>query len=334
MAVLKAKKNSPHIFFVGGIAGVLTSTVLACKATLKLEDVLDEAKEDIGTVKALGEGSREQGTTYIDKEYHRDLGYVYGKTAFNIRTRIARLREQLREMEGTRQTKRQERVRHQVPSVAIVGYTNAGKSSLLNRLTGAGVLVEDALFATLDPTTRRTQTTDGRVYTLTDTVGFVRHLPHDLVEAFRSTLEESVAADLLLHVVDGADPDPFGQVSAVREVLAEIGAGDVAEQLVVNKIDAATSDTLSALRTRFPDALFVSARTGAGLSDLTARLEARLPRPQVQVDVLVPYVRGDLIDRIHREGELVTLEHTPHGTQVVARVGQALAAELQGGDAR
>ena len=237
-------------------------------------------------------------------------------------------------MEGTRQTKRQERVRHQVPSVAIVGYTNAGKSSLLNRLTGAGVLVEDALFATLDPTTRRTQTTDGRVYTLTDTVGFVRHLPHDLVEAFRSTLEESVAADLLLHVVDGADPDPFGQVSAVREVLAEIGAGDVAEQLVVNKIDAATSDTLSALRTRFPDALFVSARTGAGLSDLTARLEARLPRPQVQVDVLVPYVRGDLIDRIHREGELVTLEHTPHGTQVVARVGQALAAELQGGDAR
>ena len=270
----------------------------------------------------VGIGGRGPGETKLETDRRR------------IRTRIARLREQLREMEGTRQTKRQERVRHQVPSVAIVGYTNAGKSSLLNRLTGAGVLVEDALFATLDPTTRRTQTTDGRVYTLTDTVGFVRHLPHDLVEAFRSTLEESVAADLLLHVVDGADPDPFGQVSAVREVLAEIGAGDVAEQLVVNKIDAATSDTLSALRTRFPDALFVSARTGAGLSDLTARLEARLPRPQVQVDVLVPYVRGDLIDRIHREGELVTLEHTPHGTQVVARVGQALAAELQGGDAR
>ncbi len=264
----------------------------------------------------VGIGGRGPGETKLETDRRR------------IRTRIARLREQLRDMEGTRQTKRQERRRHQVPSVAIVGYTNAGKSSLLNRLTGAGVLVEDALFATLDPTTRRTQTLDGRVYTLTDTVGFVRHLPHDLVEAFRSTLEESVEADLLLHIVDGADPDPFGQVAAVREVLSDIGAGDVAEQLVVNKVDAADPDTLAALRTRFPDAVFVSARTGTGLDELKARMESRLPRPQVQVDVLVPYARGDLIDRIHREGELVAYEHTGHGTQVVARVGQALAAEL------
>ncbi len=265
----------------------------------------------------VGIGGRGPGETKLETDRRR------------IRTRIARLREQLRDMEGTRQTKRQERRRHQIPSVAIVGYTNAGKSSLLNRLTGAGVLVEDALFATLDPTTRRTQTPDGRVYTLTDTVGFVRHLPHDLVEAFRSTLEESVEADLLLHIVDGSDADPFGQVSAVREVLAEIGAGDVAEQLVINKIDAATDDTLSALRTRFPDAVFVSARTGAGLDELSARLEQRLPRPGVQVDVLVPYSRGDLIERIHREGELVTVEHTGDGTRVVARVGEALAAELR-----
>jgi GTP-binding protein HflX len=264
----------------------------------------------------VGIGGRGPGETKLETDRRR------------IRTRIARLREQLRDMEGTRQTKRQERRRHQVPSVAIVGYTNAGKSSLLNRLTGAGVLVEDALFATLDPTTRRTQTLDGRVYTLTDTVGFVRHLPHDLVEAFRSTLEESVEADLLLHIVDGADPDPFGQVAAVREVLSDIGAGDVAEQLVVNKVDAADPDALAALRTRFPDAVFVSARTGSGLDELRARLESRLPRPQVQVDVLVPYARGDLIDRIHREGELVAYEHTGLGTQVVARVGQALAAEL------
>ena len=133
----------------------------------------------------------------------------------------------LREMDSTRETKRAERRRHQVPSVAIVGYTNAGKSSLLNRLTGAGVLVEDALFATLDPTTRRASAADGRVYTLTDTVGFVRHLPHDLVEAFASTLEESAQADLLVHVVDGADPDPEGQIQAVRSVLSDIGAGDV-----------------------------------------------------------------------------------------------------------
>ncbi len=264
----------------------------------------------------VGIGGRGPGETKLETDRRR------------IRTRISRLREQLREMEGTRQTKRQERRRHQVPSVAIVGYTNAGKSSLLNRLTGAGVLVEDALFATLDPTTRRTQTADGRIYTLTDTVGFVRHLPHDLVEAFRSTLEESVEADLLLHIVDGSDADPFGQVAAVREVLGGIGAGDIAEQLVINKTDAAEPDTLAALRTRFPDAVFVSARTGAGLTELASRLETRLPRPQIQVDVLVPYSRGDLIDRIHREGELVTVEHTGDGTRVVARVGDSLAAEL------
>jgi len=190
------------------------------------------------------------------------------------------------------------------------------------------VLVEDALFATLDPTTRRTETADGRVFTLTDTVGFIRHLPHDLVEAFRSTLEESVAADLLVHVVDGSDPDPFGQIAAVRTVLADIGAAGVAEQLVVNKTDAADPDALLALRGRYPDAVFVSARTGAGMDELRARVEQRLPRPEVEVRALVPYDRGDLINRIHLSGEFVSSEHTEHGTLVVARVNADLAGEL------
>ncbi len=263
-----------------------------------------------------GIGGRGPGETKIETDRRR------------IKTRIAILKRRLRELDEVRATKRAQRTRNQVPSVAIVGYTNAGKSSLLNRLTNAGVLVEDALFATLDPTTRRWQTSDGRVFTLTDTVGFIRHLPHDLVEAFRSTLEESVAADLLLHIVDGSDPDPIGQVAAVRTVLSEIGASGVAEQLVINKIDAASDDVLLALRGRFPDAVAVSARTGEGIAELLARIEERLPRPAVEVRALVPYARGDLIDRIHNAGELVTAEHTAHGTLLVARVNADLAGEL------
>jgi len=263
-----------------------------------------------------GIGGRGPGETKIETDRRR------------IKTRISVLRRRLRELESVRETKRSQRTRNQVPSVAIVGYTNAGKSSLLNRLTGAGVLVEDALFATLDPTTRRSQTEDGRVYTLTDTVGFIRHLPHDLVEAFRSTLEESTSADLLLHVVDGSDPDPFGQIAAVRTVLADIGASDVPEQLVVNKIDQAEPDALLALRGRYPEAVFVSARTGAGLADVRSCLEQRLPRPEIEVRALVPYDRGDLIDRIHRSGEFVSSDHTERGTLVVARVNADLAGEL------
>ena len=182
--------------------------------------------------------------------------------------------------------------------------------------------------ATLHPTTRRSQTTDGRLFTLTDTVGFIRHLPHDLVEAFRSTLEESVAADLLLHVVDGSDPDPFGQIAAVRQVLSEIGAAGVAEQLVVNKIDAAHPDALLALRGSHPDAVFVSARTGEGIDELRERIEQRLPRPEVEVRAMVPYDRGDLINRIHQSGEFLSTEHTADGTLVVARVNSDLAGEL------
>ena len=183
-----------------------------------------------------GIGGRGPGETKIETDRRR------------INTKIAKLRSELKHMRTTRDTKRAERKRNQIPAVAIAGYTNAGKSSLLNRLTDAGVLVEDALFATLDPTTRRTTTPDGRVYTLSDTVGFVRHLPHQLVEAFRSTLEEVADADLVVHVVDGSHPDPEGQLAAVREVFAEIGADKVPELVVINKADAADPMVVARLR--------------------------------------------------------------------------------------
>ncbi|GAB2487322.1 GTPase HflX [Luteococcus sediminum] len=264
-----------------------------------------------------GIGGRGPGETKIETDRRR------------INTRVAILRKRMRDLNATRENKRADRRRNRIPSIAIVGYTNAGKSSILNRITDAGVLVENALFATLDPTTRRHTTPDGRVYTLTDTVGFVRHLPHDLVEAFKSTLEESAQADLLLHVVDGSDPDPVGQVHAVRTVLNEIGAGNVPEQLVINKVDAADDDSLQVLRTQYPDAVFVSARTGEGIEELRAVAESRLPSPEVSVDALIPYGRGDLVDRIHKHGQLVTVEHTGEGTRVVARVHPDLAGELK-----
>ncbi len=264
-----------------------------------------------------GIGGRGPGETKIETDRRR------------IKTRITTLRRRLRQMDTVREAKRADRRRHQIPSVAIVGYTNAGKSSILNRLTGAGVLVEDALFATLDPTTRRSATSDSRIFTLTDTVGFVRHLPHDLVEAFRSTLEESVEADLLLHVVDASDADPEGQISAVRAVLSDIGAADVPEQLVFNKIDLVDETVLTTLRTLGPDAVFVSARTGSGFESLREAIENRLPRPEVELSALIPYSRGDLINRIHQAGEFLSIEHTGDGTLVNVRVNPDLADELR-----
>ncbi|WP_141014485.1 GTPase HflX [Nocardioides sambongensis] len=263
-----------------------------------------------------GIGGRGPGETKIETDRRR------------INDRIAKLRRELRAMEGTRATMRQERRRNEVPSVAIAGYTNAGKSSLLNRLTGAGVLVEDALFATLDPTTRRTQTGDGRVYTMSDTVGFVRHLPHQLVEAFRSTLEEVADSDLIVHVVDGSHPDPESQLSAVREVLADIGAADIPELVVVNKTDIADPMTVARLLRAEPHAVAVSAHTGDGIDAAIAAVEADLPRPAVPFDALVPYARGDLIDRIHKDGEIRTLEHTADGTRVAGLATEALAGDL------
>jgi len=263
-----------------------------------------------------GIGGRGPGETKIETDRRR------------INTKIAKLRRDLAHMRTTRDTKRSERKRHQVPSVAIAGYTNAGKSSLLNRLTDAGVLVEDALFATLDPTTRRTQTQDGRVYTMSDTVGFVRHLPHQLVEAFRSTLEEVADSDLVLHVVDGSHPDPEGQLAAVREVLAEIGADKVPELVVINKADAADPLVLARLKGREPHSVVVSAKTGEGITEALAVLEAELPHPAVEFEALLPYGRGDLLNKIHTSGEVDHLEHTGDGSLVRGRVNADLAGEL------
>ena len=245
-----------------------------------------------------------------------------------LRARVAKLKKDIAEMSKTRETKRQERVRHNIPSVAIAGYTNAGKSSILNRLTGAGVLVENALFATLDPTVRRSTTPDGRVFTLTDTVGFVRHLPTQLVEAFKSTLEEVARAGLILHVVDGSHADPEAQIAAVREIFTDIGATNVRELIVVNKIDDADEVVLGRLRRKEKHSVFVSAKTGAGLAELVAAIERDLPRPEVEIEVLVPYSRGDLVARIHDEGEILSEEHTGEGTLLTARVSPTLAAEL------
>ena len=263
-----------------------------------------------------GVGTRGPGETKIETDRRR------------IRTRMAKLRREIGGMRTARDTKRQERRRHEVPSVAIAGYTNAGKSSLLNRLTDAGVLVENALFATLDPTVRRAQTPDGRDYTLSDTVGFVRHLPHQLVEAFRSTLEEVGGADLLLHVVDASDPDPEAQLAAVREVLADVDAHDVREVVVVNKADVAAPEVVDRLLLREPHAVVVSARTGQGLEGLRALIADELPKPSVPVDVLVPYDRGDLVSRVHDEGDGIEAEHVAEGTRLRARVTHALAGEL------
>ena len=263
-----------------------------------------------------GIGSRGPGETKIELDRRR------------INQRISKLRRDIAGMKTTRDTKRSSRRSHHVPSVAIVGYTNAGKSSLLNRLTGAGVLVEDQLFATLDPTVRRAQTQDGRPYTLADTVGFVRQLPHQLVEAFRSTLEEAADADVLLHVVDGSHPDPEGQVSAVHEVLADVEATDILEIIAVNKADLAEPDTLDRLARAYPEAIIVSARTGAGISELVAAVEAQLPRPDILVDVLLPYDRGDLVSRVHAEGEVVAEEHNGEGTRLTAKVSPDLHGTL------
>jgi GTPase len=265
-----------------------------------------------------GIGTRGPGETKIETDRRR------------IRARMSKLRREIGGMATARETQRANRGRNAVPSVAIAGYTNAGKSSLLNQLTGAGVLVQDALFATLDPTVRRAVSPDGREYTLTDTVGFVRHLPHQLVDAFRSTLEEVAGADLLLHVVDGSDPDPLGQIEAVHIVLQEIDAAAVPEVIVVNKVDAMSEEDVLTLRQALPGAVWVSARTGAGIEQLRELVAARLPHPDVDVDVLVPYGRGDLVARIHRDGEVLAETHEAAGTRLTARVDGALAAALEG----
>lgn len=268
-----------------------------------------------------GIGSRGPGETKIELDRRR------------IRTRMAKLRRDIANMAPARETKRASRRRGHVPSVAIAGYTNAGKSALLNRLTGAGVLVQNQLFATLDPTVRRAETPDGRTYTIADTVGFVRNLPHQLVEAFRSTLEEVGQADLIVHVLDAAHPDPLAQVAAVNDVLHDIeGARDLPTIIVGNKSDLIDETTKLTLRSTFPGIVLTSARTGAGIDELIARIAEALPYPDVDVDVTIPYTRGDLVSHMHAEGDIDSLEHTEAGTHIVGRAHPELASELAAAD--
>ena len=264
-----------------------------------------------------GIGGRGPGETKIETDRRR------------IRDKMAKLRREISEMKVARDTKRQERRRNNIPSVAIAGYTNAGKSSLLNTLTGAGVLVENALFATLDPTVRKAQTSEGRVYTLSDTVGFVRHLPHQLVDAFKSTLEEVSGADLIVHVVDGSHPDPFEQIRAVREVIDEIGGGDIPEIIAINKVDIAAPEIVMELLRKEKNSYAFSTKSGFGIEGLLHAIEKSLPHPSVEIDSVIPYDRGDLVHAIHESGEILFEEHLAEGTHIRGYVDGALAQSIE-----
>jgi len=264
-----------------------------------------------------GIGGRGPGETKIETDRRR------------IRDKMAKLRREIAEMKVSRDTKRQERRRNNLPSVAIAGYTNAGKSSLLNALTGAGVLVENALFATLDPTVRKCETAEGRVYTLSDTVGFVRHLPHQLVDAFKSTLEEVSGADLIVHVVDGAHSDPFEQIRAVRQVISEIGGGDIPEIIAINKVDIASPDVVMEILRKEPNSYAFSVRSGFGIEGLIHAIEKSLPHPAIEITTVIPYHRGDLVSAIHETGEILSEEHLEHGTAIHAYVDGGLAKAIE-----
>ena len=264
-----------------------------------------------------GIGSRGPGETKIEMDRRR------------LRARMAKLKREIAAMAPARETKRLSRKRNRVPSVAIAGYTNAGKSSLLNRLTDAGVLVENALFATLDPTVRKAQTPDGIGYTLSDTVGFVRSLPTQLVEAFRSTLEEVADADVILHVVDASHPDPEGQIRAVREVIADLDARRIPEIIALNKADAADPFILERMRQREPNHVIVSARTGEGIDELKQKIADTIPRPSLEVKLLIPYNHGEVISRLHAwDAEIKSTAFVSDGTFVTALVREDVAAEL------
>jgi GTP-binding protein HflX len=266
---------------------------------------------------AGGIGGRGPGETKIEVDRRR------------IRDKMAKLRREIGDMKVARDTKRQERRRNSIPSVAIAGYTNAGKSSLLNRLTNAGVLVQDALFATLDPTVRRLETSDGRTYTLSDTVGFVKHLPHDLIDAFKSTLEEVSGADLILHLVDGSHSDPLGQIKAVRGVIADVGGAKIPEIIAINKADIADQQVIAQVLIQEPDAYLISVHSGLGIEKLIRAIESSLPRPRIEVRTVLPYERGDLVNKIHEHGEILSQEYLPEGTSLHALVDGSLAHALE-----
>ena len=266
---------------------------------------------------AGGIGGRGPGETKIEVDRRR------------IRDKMSKLRREIGDMKVARDTKRQERKRNSIPSVAIAGYTNAGKSSLLNRLTNAGVLVQNALFATLDPTVRRSETSDGRTYTLSDTVGFVKHLPHDLIDAFKSTLEEVSGADVIVHVVDGSHGDPLGQIKAVRGVIADIGGAKIPEIIALNKADIADPQVIAQVLIQEPDAYLISVHSGVGIEKLIRAIESSLPRPRIEIRTVLPYDRGDLVSQIHEHGEILSQEYLPEGTSLHAMVDGSLAHALE-----
>ena len=240
-----------------------------------------------------------------------------------IEIRIAKLERQLAALSKTRSTQRKSRKRSAIPQVSIVGYTNAGKSTLLNRLTSADVLAADRLFATLDSTVRKCELPDGRGILLSDTVGFIRRLPHNLVEAFRSTLEDTLEAGLLLHLVDASDIDPDGQMAAVRQVLGEIGAAEIPELVVFNKIDAAEPAAISRLRNLHPEAVFISAQTGDGIDDLLETVARLVSKGSVVVRLNIPYSRSDLIAAAHELGEVLVEKHEDSGAILEVRLRAA-----------
>jgi GTP-binding protein HflX len=245
-----------------------------------------------------------------------------------ILQRISKLERELKETVGHRETQRKARRRSEIPQVSIVGYTNAGKSTLLNALTDAGVLVEDRLFATLDSTVRRLELPNQRPVLLADTVGFVRRLPHHLVEAFQSTLSEVAEADLLLHVVDGSVEDLAGQIAAVREVLLEIGAAELPELIVFNKSDVIGDRGMRRLANLYPEAVFVSALTGSGLDELLVRIGELVEKTMVTMTLEIPYTRGDLVAAVHRVGEVIEEKHDDNGTILEVRVPETSQAQF------
>ncbi|WP_165492229.1 GTPase HflX [Egibacter rhizosphaerae] len=263
-----------------------------------------------------GIGTRGPGETQLEVDRRK------------LNRRIAKLRRDLEDFERTRRLKGAERERQQVPVVALVGYTNAGKSTLLRALSGAELHVADQLFATLDTTVRRVSLSDGREVVATDTVGFVRKLPTQLIEAFKSTLEETLRADLVVHVVDASHPEAQVQIAAVDEVLEEIGAQDMPTLLALNKVDALDAEERRELHRDFPDAVAVSAATGQNVERLLGRVAAALPTPRREVEALVPYAEGQLVAQAHREGEVRKEEHRPEGTYLVVDADRVTADAL------
>ena len=264
-----------------------------------------------------GIGSRGPGETKIEMDRRV------------IRSRIAKLRRQIAEMAPAREVKRGSRRRFGLPTVAVVGYTNAGKSSLTNRLTGSAELVENALFATLDTAVRRARAKDGRLYAYVDTVGFVRRLPTQLIEAFKSTLEEVAEADLIVHVVDGSHPDPFSQIDAVNDVLADIDVvGAIPTIVAFNKSDLMGEAVRERIEALMPDAYVVSAYSGEGVDELRTGIESMLPTPNVHVEALLPYSAGSLVSRVREYGKVLAVEYRDDGMMLRAEVDDHLAARI------